>query len=159
MRDKLKILLREGLLGEGYELLPYYDDVDLSEYGIDEYEAADMAHEIAKDGGVKILSDKELNGILIDTQNSVVIGGLWVSNDTEKYSFDIALDSNYQNLGISSYLINAAIEEFNYQKDVYGDELVMEVDVINPKLAEILTKKYGFTIVGHLGADRVLMTV
>ena len=39
------------------------------------------------------------------------------------------------------------------------DDLKMEVDVINPKLAQILQSKYGFHKVGDLGPDRVLMSL
>lgn len=159
MKTLIKKLLREGLLKESYEMVPYYDDVDLSEFNMDEYEAADDAHEIAKDGGVNILSDKELNGLLIDTSASKVIGGLWVSNDSDEYSFDIAIDSSYQNMGLSNKLITAAIDEFNQQKEVYGDDLKMEVDVINPKLAKILANKYGFYKVADIDQNRILMSL
>ena len=157
MKSFIKQLLREGLLKESYDLVPYHDDVDLSEYGIDEYEAYDEVHMIAKDGGVKILRDKELNSILID--NNRVIGGLWVSNDSDSFSFDIAIDSSYQNMGLSHKLITAAIDEFNHQKEVYGNDLKMEVDVINPKLASILTNKYGFYKTADIDQNRVLMSL
>ena len=96
MKHLIKKLLREGLLNEKYELVAYHDDVDLSEFDIDEYEAADEAEKIAKDGGVTILRDKELNGLLIDTNNNRVIGAIWFSNDNENFSFDIAM--NYHHL-------------------------------------------------------------
>jgi len=35
----------------------------------------------------------------------------------------------------------------------------MEVDVINPKLAQILKNKYGFYVVSELSQNRVLMSV
>ena len=159
MKHLIKKLLREGLLGESYELVHYDDEVDLSEFNIDEYEAADKAHEIAKNGGVNILRDKELSGLLLDTNNNRVIGGLWVNDSNDTFSFDIAIDSNYQNMGLSHKLIQSAIDEFNFRKDIYGDEYKMEVDVINPKLAKILASKYGFYKVADITQDRVLMSV
>ena len=159
MKHLIKKLLREGLLNEKYELVAYHDDVDLSEFDIDEYEAADEAEKIAKDGGVTILRDKELNGLLIDTNNNKVIGAIWVTNDNETFSFDIAIDSGYQNMGLSHELIQAAIDEFNFRKDMYGDEFKMEVDVINPKLAKILANKYGFYKVADISQDRILMSL
>lgn len=147
--------------GERYQLLAYSDDYneDFEEYGLDEYEVSERAHEIAKNGGVTILRDKNLNSVLVDLKEKKVIGGLWVSQDHDKFSFDIALDSTYQNMGLSSNLIKQAISEYEMQKEMYGDDLVMEVDVINPKLAEILKNKYGFYKVGDLGPNRVLMSL
>lgn len=146
-----------------YILLPYSEDNEnYGEYGIDEYEASDMALEIARDGGITILRDKRLSGILIDTKLSKVIGAIWVSDGSDKFSFDIAIDSSYQNMGLSHILIKEAINEYKFQKDMYDDmdkELKMEVDVINPKLAQILKNKYGFYIVGELSQSRVLMSL
>ena len=60
-------------------------------------------------GGVTILRDKELNGLLIDTNNNRVIGAILVTNDNENFSFDIAIDSGYQNMGLSHKLIQASL--------------------------------------------------
>ena len=147
-----------------YILLPYADEYneDFEEYGIDEYDAADRALEIAKKGGVTILRDKRLSGILLDTKLSKVIGAIWVSDSGDKFSFDIAIDSSYQNMGLSDILIKNAISEYKSQKDAYDDtdeDFKMEVDVINPKLAQILKNKYGFYVVSELSRNRVLMSV
>ena len=162
MKDFIKILLREQL-NQRYKLLHYdeYND-EFEDYGIDEYDAADEALKIAKNGGVNILSDKRLSGILIDTELPKVIGAIWVSDDSESFSFDIAIDSSYQNMGLSDILIKEAISEYKSQKDMYDDmeqDFKMEVDVINPKLAQILKNKYGFHVVAQLSPDRVLMTI
>jgi len=152
-------VLSESSIGERYILLPYSDDNEhFEEYGIDEYEAYEQAHEVAKNGGVTILRDKRLSEILIDTVDSKVIGAIWVSDDSDKFSFDIAIDSGYQNMGLSSKLIKSAISEYEMQKEAYGDDFKMEVDVINPKLAQILQSKYGFHKVADLGPTRVLMS-
>jgi ribosomal protein S18 acetylase RimI-like enzyme len=146
-----------------YILLPYDEyNEDFEEYGIDEYEAADRVLEIAKDGGVTILRDKRLSGILVDIKIKRVIGAIWVSDDNEKFSFDIAIDSSYQNMGLSNILIRSAIDEYQSQKEIYddmGEDFKMEVDVINPKLAQILKNKYGFYVVGELSQNRVLMSI
>ena len=148
-----------------YILLFWNDDGDneeFEEYGIDPYDASNKALEIAKKGGVNILSDKNLLTILLDTELSTVIGAGWVSNDSDTFSFDIAIDSSYQNKGLSKKLIEAIIDEYKYQKSIYDDmnqDFKMEVDVINPKLAEILKTKYGFYVVETLGPDRVLMSI
>lgn len=145
-------------------ILLYYDEYgeEFEEYDIDMYESADQAEEVAKNGGVTILSDKRLVGILFDIKLPRVIGGLWVSDDRHRFSFDIAIDSSYQNMGLSKILIEGALGEYEMQKDVYdeiGNDFQMEVDVINPKLAKILKSKYGFHVIGELSQNRVLMSL
>jgi len=161
LRKYIRGVLRESFSDERYRLLAYSDDYneDFEEYDLDEYEVYERAHEIAKNGGVTILRDKHLISVLVDLEEKKVIGALWVSQDHDKFSFDIALDSGYQNMGLSSNLIKAAISEYEMQKEMYGDDLKMEVDVINPKLAQILQSKYGFHKVGDLGPNRVLMSL
>lgn len=147
-----------------YKLLSFdeEDNEDLKAYNIDEYDAADRALEIAKNGGVTILRDKRLSGVLVDTKSSSVIGAIWISDSSDVFSFDMAIDTSYQNMGLSNILIKSVISEYRNQKEMYddmGDEFKMEVDVINPKLAQILTKKYKFYVVAELSQNRVLMSI
>jgi ribosomal protein S18 acetylase RimI-like enzyme/DNA-directed RNA polymerase subunit RPC12/RpoP len=137
-------------------------DYDEQESSIDEYQAADDAIKIAKETGVNILRDKNLKGILYDTNEKIVVGALWTSDDSDAFSFDIAITPSYQNQGLSSELIRNAIEEYNYQKSTYdemGELFPMEVDVINPKLVEILKTKYGFKTIKNVNDTRALMTI
>lgn len=161
IENTVKDVLKENK--NRYILLPYDEyNEDFEEYGIDEYEAADKALEIAKDGGVTILRDKRLSGILVDIKIKRIIGAIWVSDNNEKFSFDIVIDSSYQNMGLSNILIRSAIDEYKSQKEIYddmGEDFKMEVDVINPKLAQILKNKYGFYVVGELSQNRVLMSI
>lgn len=161
-REKKKQMTLSEEASNRFVFLPYDDEYseEFEDYGIDQYEAADMASQVAKNGGLNILRDKRLSGILLDTQAPKVIGGLWVSDSSDKFSFDIALESSYQNMGLSNILIKNAIDEYRIQKDMYeesGQEFEMEVDVINPKLAQILKSKYGFHVVAELSPTRVLM--
>ena len=143
-----------------YVYLHYGDDDSFEDYNLDEYEVANEAEKIAKNEQVTILRDKNLTGILLDVENKKVIGGLWVSDDSEKFSFDIAIDSGYQNMGLSNTLIKNAISEYRFQKEAYEDgEFKIEVDVINPKLAQILKNKYGFYVVSEISPTRVLMSM
>lgn len=143
-----------------YVYLHYVDNDSFEDYNLDEYEVANEAEKIAKNEGVTILRDKNLTGILLDVENKKVIGGLWVSDDSEKFSFDIAIDSDYQNMGLSNTLIKNAISEYRFQKEAYEDgEFKIEVDVINPKLAQILKNKYGFYVVSEISPTRVLMSM
>jgi len=145
-----------------YVVYDEYNDV-FEDLGIDSYEAYDDALQIAKEGGVNILSNKELVGILIQTELLEVVGGLWVSYDNDSFSFDIAISKKHQGKGLSHRLIKAAMSEYNIQNDTYqdmhdGKALPMQVDVINPLLAATLEKHYGFTVYSQVGPDRVIMT-
>jgi len=153
-----------------YGLLAYTEDDDyyFSEVGLDGDEVADDAHKIAKDNGIRISSDKDLSQVLIDFGESKdkhirlhprVIGGLWVNRDISYFSFDIVIDKHYHNKGLSDKLINAAIDEYEYNKEIHGDDYKMEVDVINPKLKEILENKYNFKVIQKIGPNRFLMTI
>ena len=138
-----------------------YND-EFEEYDIDQFEASDEALKIAKNEGLNILRDKNLSSILIDSKFKKVIGGIWISDNSNKFSFDIAIDSSYQKKGLSDILIKNAIKEYRMQKYMYDDmgkDFKMEVDVINPKLAQILKNKYGFYIIKSLPQNRVLMSV
>lgn len=139
-----------------------YDDEQ--ESSIDEYQAEMDAINIAKETGVNILRDKNLKGILYDTNEKIVVGALWTSDDSDAFSFDIAITPSYQNQGLSSKLITNAIDEYNVQKDIYDDmerdqPFPMEVDVINPILAQTLIKNYGFKIIKNIDDKRTLMTL
>jgi GNAT superfamily N-acetyltransferase/DNA-directed RNA polymerase subunit RPC12/RpoP len=139
-----------------------YYDYDEQESSIDQYQAVDDALKIAKETGVNILKDKNIKGILYDTNEKIVVGALWTSDDSDAFSFDIAITPSYQNQGLSSELISNAIEEYDIQKSAYDDmgkPFPMEVDVINPKLAQILTKHYGFKTLKKIDDTRVLMTI
>jgi ribosomal protein S18 acetylase RimI-like enzyme len=139
-----------------------YEDYDEQESSIDEYQAADDALKIAKETGVNILRDKNIKGILYDTNEKIVVGALWTSDDSDTFSFDIAITPSYQNQGLSSELIRNAIDEYNNQKSMYdemGEPFGMEVDVINPKLVEILKTKYGFKTIKNVNDTRALMTI
>jgi ribosomal protein S18 acetylase RimI-like enzyme len=145
-----------------YILIPYNDDAEetFDEYGIDYYDAQKTAYDIAKNGGVTILRNKELSGVLIDAKLSLVIGAIWTSIDDNIFSFDIAIDPSYQNMGLSHMLIKDGINQYKNEKFAYDDmdeDFEMELDVINPKLADILKNKYGFHVVGQLSPNRVLM--
>lgn len=158
-----KQFLNESNYNNRYLLLPYDEyNEDFDKYDIDEYDAVDKAFEIAKNCGVSILRNKRLSGILIDAKFSKIIGAIWISDNNNIFSFDIAIDSSYQNMGLSNILIKNAISEYQFQKDMYddmGEDFKMLVDVINPKLAKILKNKYGFYVVRELSQNRVLMSI
>jgi hypothetical protein len=168
MRTLIKKLLRESLISEEenkYIIIPFnpedYNE-NIEEYGLDEDELYNRAYEIAKENGLNILRDKRLSSVLVDIENQIPIGGVWVSDNNDSFSFDIALDKNYQNLRLSHLLIDSALEEYIIQNESYFEmnnkKLPMNIDVINPKLADILKKKYGFRSKEKISNNRVIMT-
>jgi len=145
-----------------YDPEGYNEDFE-DEYGIDEYEAADIAEKIAKNGGINILSDKELRGLLIDKNNNQIIGGLWINNDMNDFSFDIAIKKEYQNKGLSKILIDNALEYYKMYNEMYSEvnhgDLPMRVDVVNPKLVNILQQKYNFKIIDKYPPNHIIMSI
>ena len=141
--------------------LPYSDDYneELEDYNIDEYDVEPQTLDIAKQNNLNILRDKNLKGFLFDTTNNKIVGALWTSDDNNSFSFDIAIDKQYQGLKLSHLLIKNAIEEYNAQSDYGNFNLPMKVDVINPMLANILKTKYNFRVVKKISNDRVIMSL
>jgi len=144
-----------------YIILPYNEDdmVDYDEYekyNIEPDEMYSDAIAIVRKVGVNILRGKTLSGILFDTQTLTAIGGVWVETDGDVFSFDIAIDTPYQGKGLSDMLIQSAISDYEYMRDA-NDDLRMELDVINPKMARILKSKYGFYVTDTISGDRVIM--
>jgi len=141
--------------------LPYSNDYneELEDYNIDEYDVEPQTLDIAKQNNLNILRDKNLKGFLFDTTNNKIVGALWTSDDNNTFSFDIAIDKQYQGLKLSHILIQNAIDEYNVQSDYGNFNLPMEVDVINPMLANILKTKYNFRVVKRITNDRVIMSI
>ena len=152
----MKIFIKESL--NRFITVKYDNEYneELEELEIDEYEAADQAEEIARKEGVRILRNKELNDLLIDVAKKEIIGASWISIDDNIFSFDIAIDSLYQGKGLATQLLDKLMSEYEFQEEMH-DDLKIELDVINPKLAQILKTKYGFKVLQKIGPDRVIM--
>lgn len=168
MKSLIKKLLRESLISEEenkYIIVGISEDgydEQIEEYGLNTDELSNRAYQIANENGIRIYNNKRLSSVLVDIENRLAIGGVWTS-DGDEFSFDIALDKNYQNLRLSHLLIDAAISEYQYQNDIFMDmnrkRLPINVEVINPKLADILKRKYGFKInKKQLSNNGVIMT-
>lgn len=52
--------------------------------------------------------------------------------------------------------LDKLMSEYEFQEEMH-DDLKIEIDVINPKLAQILKTKYGFKVLQKIGPDRVIM--
>ena len=160
-KKKTKKKLNEDLQSNVIYLSFNYDgnNEDLEDYNIDEYDIEPQTLNIAKQNNLNILSDKNIKGFLFDTTNNKIVGALWTSDDNNSFSFDIAIDKQYQGLKLSHLLIKNAIDEYNAQSDYGNFNLPMKVDVINPMLANILKTKYNFRVVKRISNDRVIMAI
>lgn len=81
-----------------------------------------------------------------------VVGAVWSSIDKHEeyrdawvYDFDLAVDPECRDGLIGIHLINAALGEFRNIKGENPNTMV-RVYVINPRLAKILEKRYGFKV-------------
>ena len=77
------------------------------------------------------------------------------SGCTDAYSFDLEVSPEAQGMGVASSLINEVMEQYEEYKGAYGDELKMQVHVINKVLVNHLIKK-GFEIVEESNGEWLL---
>jgi GNAT superfamily N-acetyltransferase/pyrimidine operon attenuation protein/uracil phosphoribosyltransferase len=103
----------------------------------------DDAYKMAKKHGISVLSDKEIHTVAIS--HNQVIGGLWTTWMSGEFSFDVAVRDDYQGQGVGNKLVDIAIDTYEQDKEAFGDEAIMRVDVINPTMEKMLLKK-GFEI-------------
>jgi len=139
-----------------------FGNEELEDLGLDDIELSNQAYNIAKSSNIYILSDKDLKGIILDLNSNEVSGALWIGNNSNEFSFDIAVDPKHRNKRLSYILIDEALSEYDIMNDQYIDytnkkKLPMNIDVVNPLLANILKNKYGFKVFKRISNDRVLM--
>jgi len=121
----------------------FYNEVEYI-FGEDiEPEMQGSAFQMAKENGVSILSDKEIN--IVAMFEDEVIGALWTAWSREEFSFDVVVRKDYQRQGIGKKLVDMAISTFNQDSEAYGDEAIIKADVVNPNMEQMLLKK-GFKI-------------
>lgn len=107
------------------------------------YEFSKEAYNLAKESNIGILSDKELNEVVLNEKGDVV-AGLWISHDKEEFTFDIIVDPKYRRQGIGKKLIKIAIEEYDSVEEAFPDSK-MKADVVSPQMVKLLQKE-GFEI-------------
>lgn len=127
-----------------------YDDEDVPE------DLNDKAYKLAYNRGIRISSNKSLLYALYDINMEKVIGAVF-RDSIGKYSFDIVVDSSYERTGIATKLVQIAQDDYEMCKE-YDEDLEMEIDCINPVMADILRRKFGFKDGAILGPDRIIMT-
>jgi ribosomal protein S18 acetylase RimI-like enzyme len=116
----------------------------------------DKAYKLAYNRGIRISSSKDLLYALYDATMEKVIGAIF-RDSIGKYSFDIVVDSGYERTGIATKLVQIAQDDYEMHKE-YDEDLEMEIDCINPVMADILRRKFGFKDGAILGPDRIIMT-
>jgi len=129
----------------------YISSDELSDY--DDVDPEDI-DDLASKSGINILSDKEINTIVLD--DNKIIAGLWVGSDNEEMSFDIVVDPEYQRQGIAKQLIDYAIGEYDMNQEAYGDDYKLKGDIVNPNMVGYLKSK-GFMVDDEI-QGHILMT-
>jgi GNAT superfamily N-acetyltransferase len=159
--SKLNLIKEESSNYKYFPIDSEYDNEDLDDLDLDIYELTDQADNIAKSSNINILRNKDLKGIILDLNTNEVAGALWIENDSDEFSFDIAVDPKHRNKRLSYILIDEALSEYDARNSEYNDyknkNLPMKIDVVNPLLANILKSKYGFKVFKRITNDRVLM--
>ena len=102
------------------------------------------ALEITKERNLKIHYGKELLYYIMDDED--IVGVLFISDNVDDFSWDVAVSKDYDGEGIGKILITKAIEEYEELKTIYGDDYLMKIEVVNPKMKDIMINKFGFKI-------------
>jgi len=109
---------------------------------------------LAKSVGVNILSNKDFRaGYTVDGE---IIAALFDASDSDGYEFDIAVRKDWQRKGLGAKLMDVAFGNFEENRDAYGDDYTLNLDVISP-VAALMLRKRGLVEVGREGGH-ILMT-
>ena len=119
----------------------------------DQGDLYNQSHALAQSQGLNILRDKDPSCFVLDGKR--LVGCLFVTDSSTKFSFDIVVDPRYQGQGVGSRLTDMAIQEYNERAGAY-DDYEYEIDVVNPTMKRILECK-GFRVLEKVGESRWLM--
>jgi len=120
----------------------------------EDYETVvDQAYKITN---IRPSSRNELSFVAVDlNDNNKVYGAIYSGVSGNVFSFDLEVSPEAQGMGVASSLINEVMEQYERYKEAYGDELKMQVHVINKVLVNHLIKK-GFKIVEESNGEWLL---
>ena len=120
----------------------------------EDYETVvDQAYKITN---IRPSSSNELSFVAVDlNDNNKVYGAIYSGVSGDAYSFDLEVSPEAQGMGVASSLINEVMEQYERYKEAYGDELKMQVHVINKVLVNHLINK-GFKIVEESNGEWLL---
>jgi ribosomal protein S18 acetylase RimI-like enzyme len=145
---------------EDISIMPIDPELPIQEWEEDEAEE-DEDYESAMDQAYKITnirpsSSNELSFVAVDlNDNNKVYGAIYSGVSGDAYSFDLEVSPEAQGMGVASSLINEVMEQYEEYKEAYGDELKMQVHVVNKVLVNHLIKK-GFEIVEESNGEWLL---
>lgn len=134
------------------ELNDYLDDNGLDYYD----DILSQIDEIQRGEEINILRGKEINTILIDTENHIVAGILWTEIYDIIFSFDIIINKLYRGKNLSHMLIDNALNEYNAIKNDYGKKLQIVLDVVNSKMENLLKTKYNFKVTKRIDGHTIM---
>jgi len=145
---------------EDISVIPIDPELDVQDWEEDEAEenedyktVIDQAYKITN---IRHSFSNELSFVAVDlNDNNKVYGAIYSGVSGNVYSFDLEVSPEAQGMGVASSLINAVMEQYEFYKEAYGDELKMQVHVINKVLVNHLIKK-GFKIVEESNGEWLL---
>ena len=126
-----------------------YDDMGEMDPGAEE-----ALFKIAKDRDIGITRDREANTV-VRNEKGEVIGGTFVSNDGDNYTFDVVVGEADSGTGVGSKLLDDVIE-MPYELRDANPDATMRVDVVNSKMKEMLERR-GFEVKEEISEGRWLM--
>ena len=145
---------------EDISIMPIDPELNIQDWEEDEAEE-DEDYESAMDQAYRITnirpsSSNELSFVAVDlNDNNKVYGAIYSGVSGDAYSFDLEVSPEAQGMGVASSLINEVMEQYEEYKEAYGDELKMQVHVVNKVLVNHLIKK-GFEIVEESNGEWLL---
>jgi len=127
--------------------IEFYDENGDNDPRVERF--AEAAWGISFASPINILSDKRLSAIAVLGRKCV--GGGWTSvsqasddEEPSQFSFDVVVAPEAQGKGVGDALVSAMLDEFRHIRFAY-DELVLNVEVVNPAMERILARR-GFVL-------------
>lgn len=121
---------------EVYEPEVLFRNEDPDEPGVEEDE--DAAYQLANKVDLGITRDRDLFAVMKDGDK--VIGAIWTAFNDDEYSFDVAVDPEFQGRGLGSKLTDIALDEANTYKDM-SDDVRINVRVTSPREKALLERR------------------
>ena len=102
--------------------------------------------EVADSAGINILRGKDFRaGLQYDGE---IVAVLFDESDRDGYSFDIAVSPDHRRKGYAKKLLELALDIYEENREVYGDDYTLNLDVVSPIMEKLLKSK-GFKEVGR----------
>tara|TARA_R100000234_G_scaffold52098_1_gene31259 strand:- start:196 stop:702 length:507 start_codon:yes stop_codon:yes gene_type:complete len=143
---------------EDISIMPIDPELDIQDWEEDE-EEENEDYETVVDQAYKITNirpSSPLSFVAVDlNDNNKVYGAIYSGVSGNVFSFDLEVNPEAQGMGVASSLINEVMKQYEEYKEAYGDELKMQVHVINKVLVNHLIEK-GFKIVEESNGEWLL---